>query len=277
MAVAPGHGGGEGVEALVAVDELHQRRLADDGGGRPRQGRRQVAQQPADAEAADLLVEGQGEIDRHAQPGGLEFRHQRQRDGKEALHVGGAAAIEAVVVLDDGEGIALPGLAGHGHDVGVAGEHDAAGNVRSDGGEQVGLLAVRVEGQPAVDAEILEVVADVMDQRQVGVDRHRVEADQTADQIERRLAHGKPHKFGICAVAELPTMERNSRRVDGSLRKLPSMWLVTMLMPGLCTPRVVMHWCAASMMTPTPRGCSTSWMVLATWAVSFSWICSRRA
>ena len=30
--------------------------------------------------------------------------------------------------------------------------------------------------------------------------------------------------------------------------------------PRLCTPRVVMHSCAASITTPTPRGCSTSSM-----------------
>ena len=42
-------------------------------------------------------------------------------------------------------------------------------------------------------------------------------------------------------VAGLEMMARNSRLVRGSERKVPSIWLVTMLMPGLCTPRVVMH------------------------------------
>jgi hypothetical protein len=51
----------------------------------------------------------------------------------------------------------------------MAGEHDAAGDIRPDGGEQVGLLAVRVECQPAVDAEFLEIVTGVVDQRQIGV------------------------------------------------------------------------------------------------------------
>ena len=39
--------------------------------------------------------------------------------------------------------------------------------------------------------------------------------------------------------------------------------------------RVVMHWCAASTTTPTPRGCSTSCSVSAIWTVIFSWICRR--
>ena len=42
------------------------------------------------------------------------------------------------------------------------------------------------------------------------------------------------------------------------LRNAPTMRLVTIDTPGLCTPRVVMHWCAASTTTATPRGFSTS-------------------
>jgi hypothetical protein len=51
-----------------------------------------------------------------------------------------------------------------------------------------------------------------------------------------------------------PIIARNSRRVDGSVRKAPSMRLVTMLTPGLWTPRVVMHWCSPSITTATPSG-----------------------
>ncbi len=74
-----------------------------------------------------------------------------------------------------------------------------------------------------------------------------------------------------------PIMARSSRRVEGSSRKAPSMRLVTMQTPVLWTPRVVMHSWAASMITAVPKGCRTSWMVLAIWAVSFSWICRRWA
>ena len=47
---------------------------------------------------------------------------------------------------------------------------------------------------------------------------------------------------------------RNSARVRASSRNVPSIWLVIIETPRLCTPRVVMHWCTASMTTPTPRG-----------------------
>ena len=104
--------------------------------------RADVLEQVADAEAAELLVVGQREMDRQAQPRRCHLRHQRQRGGDEALHVRGAAAVELAAALDDGEGIALPGLARHRHHVGMAGQHDAAGDLRPDGGKEVGLRAV---------------------------------------------------------------------------------------------------------------------------------------
>ena len=38
-----------------------------------------------------------------------------------------------------------------------------------------------------------------------------------------------------------PISDRNSRRVDGSSRKAPVILLVTIEVPGLWTPRVVMQ------------------------------------
>ena len=52
-------------------------------------------------------------------------------------------------------------------------------------------------------------------------------------------AHGLPGTRRACAL---------------SSRKLPSIWLATMETPVLCTPRVVMHWCAASIATPRRAG-----------------------
>ena len=66
--------------------------------------------------------------------------------------------------------------------------------------------------------------------------------------------------IGVAHVAYLP-----NTRVVG----------VSMVAPGLWMPRVVMHWCSASITTATPPGCKTSSMALAIWAVIFSWICSR--
>ncbi len=58
-------------------------------------------------------------------------------------------------------------------------------------------------------------------------------------------------------AAWISMKRRNSARVRASSRNVPSIWLVIIDTPRLCTPRVVMHWCTASMTTPTPRGFST--------------------
>src|SRR5690606_22338437 len=50
--------------------------------------------------------------------------------------------------------------------------------------------------------------------------------------------------FGRPLPPAWPTIERNSRRVEASSRNAPSIRLVTMETPGLCTPRVLMHWWA---------------------------------
>ncbi|MGF6733251.1 hypothetical protein OKW50_005396 [Paraburkholderia youngii] len=51
-----------------------------------------------------------------------------------------------------------------------------------------------------------------------------------------------PHQaFGMATTPGFPTIARNSRRVDGSVRNVPSMREVTIVTPALCTPRVDMH------------------------------------
>ena len=78
-------------------------------------------------------------------------------------------------------------------------------------------------------------------------------------------------------VSVLLLLVYRSWRVLALSRKAPVMRLVTMSVPGLCTPRVVMQWCVALSTTATPNGRSTSSIELAICAVIFSWICRRRA
>ena len=56
-----------------------------------------------------------------------------------------------------------------------------------------------------------------------------------------RLAIRAKDQASTARLEGLPIMARNSWRVRGSSRKAPSMRLVTMVTPGLFTPRVVMH------------------------------------
>lgn len=83
-------------------------------------------------------------------------------------------------------------------------------------------------------------------------------AQPTSVPLRTSRSAGRCVQLSYGALLGLPIMAKNSRRVAGSSRKEPSMRLVTMLTPGLRIPRVVMHWCAASMTTATPRGFSTS-------------------
>ena len=65
-------------------------------------------------------------------------------------------------------------------------------------------------------------------------------------------------------------MAMNSALVDASDRKHPVIRLVIVTTPGFLMPRVVMHWCAASITTATPFGFKTLSIVSATCAVSTS-------
>jgi hypothetical protein len=60
-----------------------------------------------------------------------------------------------------------------------------------------------------------------------------------------RIARGERREpayvLAMLTTSGLLTIERNSRRVDGSLRNAPSMREVTIVAPALCTPRVDMH------------------------------------
>jgi hypothetical protein len=135
------------------------------------QGRaRQVAGDGRDhlrrAEAADLLVIGEGQMDGafQALP---EQRHGGQGQGDEALHVRGAAPVELPVALGQDERIAGPGLAVDRHHVGVARQDDPARGGRADAGQQVGLVAVGAGDTPAGDALVRQIALDPGDQGQV--------------------------------------------------------------------------------------------------------------
>ena len=151
---APAH------RALVRVDHAHLGRLADEHHARQRQRLAELGDHRPHAGAADLLVVGEGEVERHLERARLEVRHHRQHAGEIALHVAGAAAVELAVALDHREGIGVPGLAGHRHHVGVARQGDAADAGRADGGEQAGLQAVRRRHALALDAVPGEVGLD---------------------------------------------------------------------------------------------------------------------
>src|SRR5439155_21810155 len=76
----------------------------------------------AHADAADLLVVRDGEMNRPGELARRHVGHRRETAGDEALHVGGAAAEQTAVALLEPKRIARPGLPVDRHHVGMAGE-----------------------------------------------------------------------------------------------------------------------------------------------------------
>src|SRR5690606_20891085 len=103
------------------------------------------------------------------------------------------------------------------------------------------------------------------------LDQHR--SDVALDGGDRRTSaqEGEADHFRPC------TRRRNSSRVRPSSRKAPRSADVIVLESCFSTPRIIMQKCAASITTPTPRGCSASTSASATWSVIRSCTCSRRA
>src|ERR1700679_259276 len=200
-------------------------------------------------------------MDRALQLGARDLVRERQRRADEALHVAGAAAIELVAAHFRRERIARPVLAIDRHNVGVARQDVAAVALGPERREEVGLVLLGIIAAAAARARVLQKLLREIDQREVRQPARRVEGDEALGEVER--GHVQPSTWD----AGLPMTLRNSRRVSGFLRNSPCIAEVTMLTPVLCTPRVVMHWCVASMTTATPLGSSTVWMQCAICAV----------
>ena len=168
MAVDAAHPHVVALAALVAADDLHGGGLSDDDGERGRQVLGQVRDEAFDAGAADFLVVGKGEVDGRGEVGRGHAFGVGNAAGDEALHVRRAAGVQLAVAFGEGERVRVPVLVVHGHDVGVAGQNDAAGAIGTDGGPEVRLGALLVEGEAGSEAERFEMAAQVFDQIEVG-------------------------------------------------------------------------------------------------------------
>ena len=227
-------------------------------------------------------------MDRALEAARQHFRHERQRGRDEALHVGGAAAVEPAVALGSVKGSLDQGWPVDRHDVGVARQHDRRRRRRARGGEEIGLGAPSSMVSRARrcrarrDSPRTKSISARLDFARGGV-----EGDEARQHLDGQLSALGRHARGAVAGAHVCRLRRRARIADDGEELAPRRagrcgrrracgWSPCVT-PGLCTPRVVMHWCAASITTATPRGCSTSLIVLAICAVSFSWICRRRA
>ena len=184
MAGLPVAGGAPRGLAFVTGGDLHLRGLAHDAGaGLAEEGGEGVGHL-LNADAADFLVMGEDELQRFAQvlPGGP-FRGG-EHAGEVAFHVGGAAAVEAVALGRQAEGVARPVLPLDGHHVGMAGEQDAA-IARPGFGVEPGFLPAGIGQAGGAEAEGLQDAFDVVDDAQVAAVADRVEADQLFEMLHR--------------------------------------------------------------------------------------------
>ncbi len=161
-----------------------------------------VVDQPAHADAADLLVVGQREMHGTRETAAQELGDEREPRRRKALHVGDAAADHPVADQRGLERIGVPRLAVHRHDVRVPGKHDASGRrLPSRAGSVANRFALRalvVERERAFGAVRLEVARDPVDQREVRLAARRVEGDQRADEVPREEV-GRGQRGGVRA------------------------------------------------------------------------------
>ena len=170
--------------AFMRLDDVHVGRFADNARRRLGDPCQHVLDQPRDAQGADLFVIGQRVVHRDLEIAIAKHLGERQRDRDERFHVCCAAPVEPVVPPGYRVGIDRPFLAGHGNDVGVAGQNDAGAVRRSDRGEQVGLLARVVIGKVGFDPKFGQIFANEFDQRQVRPVACRIERHQAVDQLQ---------------------------------------------------------------------------------------------
>src|SRR5260221_8476676 len=154
-------------------------------------------------------------------------------------------------------------------------------------GEDVADGALHGRGVGHVTAQVHPTVGRAVDEGTGEPHDVRPRAVQQLGHGESDPARGArdagelPGKGGGRPVAHpgprLYTSRRNSSRVFASWSSAPRRALVTSLEFCFSTPRIIMQRWYASITTPTPRGSSTSISASATWSVSRSWTCSRRA
>ena len=184
MRLLAAHAAAVAVHALVRDGRHHAGRLADDAGQRPDPRVAQVGDQLAHAEAADLLLVAEGQV--HGKGRVAVQERLRIGDGQrdEALHVGRTPAEQLAVAHHRLQRVGAPVLAVPRHRVGVAGQDHTGRLAFAQRGEQVGLGPVRVEGQPAGDAQPGQLVTEEVDQFQVGVGADGVHPHQRAGELE---------------------------------------------------------------------------------------------
>ena len=186
--------------ALVRIADRKPGRLADNAQRRFDRGVCNVGHQIRCAEAADLLVIGQRDVNRRRGRGRCEMWDMRQHRGDEALHVGRAPPDDAAVAPCCGEGRARPVLARDRHHIGMRRQHDAGSVTRANGREQRGLASGCVADASRRYIVLRQIVLDPLHDIEIGLARDRREPDQRIqkfDSVVCRLRHRVLSSTGV--------------------------------------------------------------------------------
>src|SRR5829696_9549375 len=103
MAGSAEHRRADAALALVADDDAHAGRLADEAGLRLHLRTREPLHEAAHADAAHLLVIREGEVNRLLEPSLGHARGGRETHGEEAFHVARTAPVQAPAFLPERE------------------------------------------------------------------------------------------------------------------------------------------------------------------------------
>ena len=177
--------------ALMASDDLHVRRLANQRSGPFGQNLPHRLDHRRRAGAAHLFVIGQCQLHRPPHAHLLRPHQGPDRQGDIALHVTGAAPVKPTIAFDNSPWVGCPVLPIHRHHIGMARQDDRALNPRSSMGHQRGFLPILVPMAMTFDAMTREIALKPIDQRQIAVPADRGKCHQPFQHLTRRqFFHG---------------------------------------------------------------------------------------
>ena len=157
----------------------------------------EILDQPLRAVAADLLVVADEQMQRTGELARLDVGHGGEAGGDEALHVGRRRGIQPAVGPAQRERIGTPGLAIDRNGIDMTGQRDATRAVWADDGVDVGLLTGCIGADAIRNSMRVEIVADELDQREIGIAAGGVERHQPGEQVNR----AEPRRGGGCIHA----------------------------------------------------------------------------
>ena len=174
---------------LVAGDHGVPRRFADDhrGGSGYAGGHR--AHHRGRSAAGEFFIVREGDVDRPFQIGFDHVRNKRQRESVESLHVRGPASVEPASAFGQRKGVARPGLSLHRNHIRVAGQDDPALDHGSDRRVEIGLAALGIEDEIALNAVALQPVAAEMNDVEIAGRRNARKGNQAREHFAGRQLH----------------------------------------------------------------------------------------